>query len=326
MKTVRWGIIGTGKIANKFAQAVQNADGASLVAVASRTAESAKAFSEKYNIPNALVGYETMATFEGVDAVYIGLPHTYHPVYAKLFMESGKHVLSEKPICINAHQLTQLQKIQKEKNVYLMEALWTRFLPAVLKLKEMLDDGIIGQVLEVSADFCYRKTDKESGTVYKQAYAGGSLLDVGIYGLNFASIVLGDDVKTVQSAVHTAYGIDERTHILLTYESGAIARISSAVALEKPEDAYIYGTGGYIHIPHFYAASEFTVVTPAGKQEYSFPYKGNGFEEEIEECNRCILSGKNQSAVMPLTQSEKMLQLMDTVRKQAGVVYDADTE
>ena len=324
MKTVRWGIIGTGKIANKFAQAVQNADGATLVAVASRTQESADAFAQKYQIPNAFAGYETLASFDEVDAVYIGLPHTYHPVYAELFMSAGKHVLSEKPICINCRQLAHLQEIQKEKNVYLMEALWTRFLPAVLKLKDMLRDGIIGQVLEVSADFCYRKTDKESGTVYKREYAGGSLLDVGIYGLNFASIFLGDQVKTVQSAVHTDYGIDERTHILLTYENGAIARISSAVALEKPEDAYIYGTGGYIHIPHFYAASEFTVVTPAGKQEYSFPYKGNGFEEEIEECNRCILSGKTQSDIMPLTQSAEILRLMDEVRKQAGVVYDAD--
>ena len=324
MKTVRWGIIGTGKIANKFAQAVQNADGATLVAVASRTRESADAFAQKYQIPNAFAGYETLASFDEVDAVYIGLPHTYHPVYAELFMSAGKHVLSEKPICINCRQLAHLQEIQKEKNVYLMEALWTRFLPAVLKLKDMLRDGIIGQVLEVSADFCYRKTDKESGTVYKREYAGGSLLDVGIYGLNFASIFLGDQVKTVQSAVHTDYGIDERTHILLTYENGAIARISSAVALEKPEDAYIYGTGGYIHIPHFYAASEFTVVTPEGKQEFSFPYKGNGFEEEIEECNRCILSGKTQSDIMPLTQSAEILRLMDEVRKQAGVVYDAD--
>ena len=324
MKIVRWGIIGTGKIANKFAQAVQNADGAKLVAVASRTEESAKAFAEKHHIPYALVGYESLAKFADVDAIYIGLPHTYHPIYAKLFMEAGKHVLSEKPICINNRQLKELQKIQKEQNVYLMEAMWTRFLPAILQLRKMLKEGIIGQVLEVSADFCYRKTDKESGTVYKKEYAGGSLLDVGIYGLNFASIVLGDDVETVQSAVHTASGIDERTHILLTYENGAIARISSAVALEKPEDAYVYGTEGYVHIPHFYAASEFTVVTAQGKQEFCFPYKGNGFEEEIEECNRCIAAGQTQSTVMPLTQSEKILQMMDKVRKQAGVEYDAD--
>ena len=306
MDTVRWGIIGTGKIANKFAQAVQNAEGGKLVAVASRTMESAKVFAEKYNIENAFEGYETLAAFADVDAVYIGLPHTYHPVYAKLFMEAGKHVLSEKPICINSRQLKALQEIQKEKNVYLMEALWTRFLPAILQLKKMLNEGIIGEVLEVTADFCYRQEDRLSGTVFKRSYAGGSLLDVGIYGLNFASVVLGDDVLSIQAT------------------GEVIAHITSAITLNKPEDAYVYGTKGYIRVPHFYSASELEVTTAAGTQIYCFPYKGNGFEEEIEECNRCILSGITQSSIMPLTQSAEILQLMDEARRQIGLSYDAD--
>ncbi len=125
MKTIRWGILGTGNIANKFAQAVKNADGAELVAVASRSAASAAAFADTYGIAYRFDSYEAMAEFDGVDAVYIALPHTYHPTYAKFFMKAGKHVLSEKPICANAAQLAELQAIQKEQNVYLMEALWT---------------------------------------------------------------------------------------------------------------------------------------------------------------------------------------------------------
>lgn len=324
MSIVRWGIIGTGKIANKFAQAVQNADGAKLVAVASRTEESAKAFAEKYHIKNVFVGYEALADFDGVDAIYIGLPHTYHPVYAKLFMNAGKHVLSEKPICINTRQLEELQKIQKEKNVYLMEAMWTRFLPAIIHLKKLLNEGIIGQVLEITADFCYRQEDKVSGSVFKHQYAGGSLLDVGIYGLNFASIILGDNVQSVQTTATVADGVDEQTHILLHYSDGAIAHITSAITLNKPEDAYVYGTKGHIRVPHFYSASEFEVVTAAGTQTYYFPYKGNGFEEEIEECNRCIAAGITQSSIMPLTQSAVILQLMDEARRQIGLTYDAD--
>ena len=294
------------------------------MAVASRTMESAKVFAEKYNIENAFEGYETLAAFADVDAVYIGLPHTYHPVYAKLFMEAGKHVLSEKPICINSRQLKALQEIQKEKNVYLMEALWTRFLPAILQLKKMLNEGIIGEVLEVTADFCYRQEDRLSGTVFKRSYAGGSLLDVGIYGLNFASVVLGDDVLSIQATGEVENAVDERTHIVLKYADGGIAHITSAITLNKPEDAYVYGTKGYIRVPHFYSASELEVTTAAGTQIYCFPYKGNGFEEEIEECNRCILSGITQSSIMPLTQSAEILQLMDEARRQIGLSYDAD--
>lgn len=323
MKTVRWGILGTGFIANKFAQAVLNADGGKLVAVASRNIETANAFADKYNIEKCFSSYEAMAEFDGIDAVYIALPHTYHPIYAKYFMNAGKHVLSEKPICANAKQLAELQQIQKEKNVYLMEALWTRFLPAIQKLKQMLDDGIIGDVLETSADFCYNQDDR-THHVFKRQYAGGALLDVGIYGLNFASIILGDDVADIQSAIYEKDGIDERTNVLLRYKNGAIARFSAAITLQKPEDGYVYGTDGYIHVPHFYTASEFTVVTESGSKTYHFPYKGNGFEEEIEECNRCIAEGKTQSGIMPLTQSSTMLQIMDRIRQQAGIVYDMD--
>jgi len=323
MELVRWGILGTGKIANKFAQAVQNAEGAKLVAVASRTEETAKAFAEKYNIAACFSSYEALAAFDGVDAVYIALPHTYHPIYAKLLMEAGKHVLSEKPICANAAQLEELQKIQKEKNVFLMEALWTRFLPAIHQLKHMLQEGIIGEVLEISADFCYNLDDR-THHVFNRRYAGGALLDVGIYGLNFASILLGDDVADIKTAIYENNGVDERTNVLLTYQNGAIARVSAAISLEKPEDGYVYGSRGYIRVPHFYRASEFEVVTQEGSRVYSFPYKGNGFEEEIEECCCCIAAGKTQSSIMPLCQSAAILRLMDAIRRQCGIVYDVD--
>ena len=147
---------------------------------------------------------------------------------------------------------------------------------------------------------------------------------MGIYGLNFASIILGDDIADIQSTVYEKDGVDERTHVLLRYKNGAIARFSAAITLNKPEDGYVYGSKGYVRIPHFYSASGFEVVTEEGTTQYSFPYKGNGFEEEIEECNRCIAEGKTQSGIMPLTQSAAMLRIMDAVRKQAGIVYDVD--
>ena len=320
---VRWGIVGTGNIANKFAKAVKNADNAKLVAVASRTKESADAFGDKYTIENRFSSYEELANFEGIDAAYIALPHTLHAPTTKLFINAGKHVLCEKPITINEKELLEIINLTNDKKVYVMEALWTRFLPTINKIKEMVNEGVIGEVLEISADFCYNCTDR-SEMIFDNAYAGGSLLDVGIYGLNFASIFLGDKITDIKAAAKVDRGVDERLNVLLTYESGAIARISSAITLEKPATAYIYGTKGYIRIPVFFGPSQFEVTVSGNTTKYEVPFKGNGFEEEIEECNKNILKGKTQSDIMPLSQSLTITKLMDKIRKQIGLTYDAD--
>ncbi len=325
MKNVKWGIVGTGTIANKFAAAVRNSVGAELVAVASRKTETAKAFAEKYQIEKYFSSYEEMAAEEEIDAVYIATPHTHHAPCSALFMNAGKNVLCEKPITVNSGELSMLRELQKEKNVFLMEAMWTRFLPVISKIKEIIKDGVIGEVLEISADFCYNSSDR-TGIAYDIKMAGGSLLDVGVYGLNFASIFLGNDVCDIKAVCYKNGGIDDRTNILLTYKGGKIARISSAIALYKPECGYIYGSKGYIHVPNFYGAVEFDVVTDDGEtiKKYEAPFKGNGFEEEIEECNKCISSGKTQSEIMPLSESSKIMEIMDEIRRQVKIVYEAD--
>ncbi len=325
MKKVRWGIIGTGFIANKFAGAVCNACGGELTAVASRTEASAKAFAEKHGIAKFFSSYEEMIESDTVDAVYIALPHEYHAEYIKKCIAADKHILCEKPITVNEKELSEIEALLEDKNVFLMEAMWTRFLPAIAEIKRIIESGAIGKVLEVSADFCYDSPDR-SHHVFNENRAGGSLLDVGVYGLNFASIFLGDDVADIKTAAFLTNGIDDRLNVFLTYESGAIARFSSAIMLHKPDDGYIYGSRGYIYVPHFYAAEEFEIVTNEGaeRKKYTVPFKGNGFEEEIEECNRCILSGEKQSSVMPLAQSRTDMRLMDAIRAEAGVVYDND--
>lgn len=324
MKEVRWGIIGTGFIANTFAQAITCADGAKLVAVASRKEETAKAFAKKCGVDTWFASYEELLDFAGIDAVYVALPHIYHPIYAKKAMLAGKHVLCEKPICVNEKQLQELCRIQKEKNVFLMEAMWTRFHPVMESIHALIAKGVIGEVREVSADFCYNLEDP-TNMVYKKEQAGGSLLDVGIYGLTFASIFLGDDVADIKQAVYrNQEGIDERIHVLLTYQNGNIARISSALSLFKPEDGYIYGSKGYIRVPRFYGCNEYEVYTDAGMERVSVPYKGNGYTAEIEECSRCIVEGKTESAVVPLKQSMTILRWMDTIRKQADIIYEMD--
>lgn len=323
MKNVRWAIAGTGNIANKFANAVKNADGAELVAVASRKLENAKEFAEKYDIEKTFGSYQELAEFDGIDAVYVALPHKYHAEYSMLFMRNGKNVLSEKPVTVNEKQFKEVRRVAEENNVFFMEAVWTRFLPVMAKIKEVIASGKIGDVLETSADFCYNSSHFDHA-IFDSVCAGGGLLDVGIYGLTFASMFLGDDIVDVKPMAYVNNNLDERLNVLLSYKSGAIARVSSAITLEKPSDAYIYGTKGYIYVPTFFGASEFDVVVGGNKENYSVPFKGNGFEEEIEECNRCILAGKKQSDIMSLNQSGIMMKLMDDIRKKIGVVYNVD--
>ncbi len=325
MKKIRWGIIGTGFIANKFATAVQNADGAELVAVASRKYETAKAFADKYGIEGIFSSYEDLAAFDGIDAVYIAVPHSYHAKYSKLFINAGKGVLCEKPIAVNSRELHEVRELAKEKGVFIMEAMWTRFLPVMAEIKRLIGEGVIGNIKEVSGDFCYNEPDR-SQIMFHPQNAGGSLLDVGVYGINLASMFLGDDVASIKASAYVEEGIDERTNILLTYKNGAMARISSALTLRKPEDGYIYGDKGYIRIPTFYGATEFELSLDGadGTTTYRVPYKGNGFEEEIEECCRCIAAGKTESDIMPLSASSAVMSIMDEVRKQIKVTYSAD--
>lgn len=316
---VRWGIIGTGNIANKFARAVKNADGAVIVAVASRNAEKSRQFADKHGIEISLASYEELMNSDLVDAVYIALPHVYHTEYSIRALRAGKHVLCEKPIAIDEEELLRLEEAHRSSGKFVMEALWTRFLPAIRRLKELCAEGEIGEVLEVRADFCYNYDDK-THQIFDKDRAGGSLLDVGVYGLNFASIILGDDVADVKATACVNHGIDERLNVILSYKNGAHAVISSAITLGKPADAYVFGTKGYIRIPTFYGAEEPTLYRDNGESvHYSLAPKGNGFEEEIEEVNRAITEGRIQSKIMPLSQSKIITRLMDEIKRQVGI-------
>lgn len=317
---VRWGIVGTGEIANKFAQAVCNAEGAKPVAVASRRAEVARKFADTYDIEYSFGSYEELMAFDGVDAVYIALPHRYHVPYTEAFLRAGKHVLCEKPVAVCAEELERVQKLAAERNLFVMEAMWTRFLPVMAEIKKVITAGVIGDVLEVSADFCYNNPD-HSHHAFAGDGDGGSVLDVGIYGLNFALMFLGEDVRQVQAMARTENNADLNMNALLKFGSGAMARVSSALALEKPELGYIYGSKGYIRVPDFYGASEFDVVVDGEVTTHTAPFKGNGFEEEIEEACRCISDGKTQSDTMPLARSMAVLKLMDEIRAQLGIVF-----
>lgn len=323
-KVIRWGIVGAGNIANKFARAIKNVEGAELVAVASTNEERGRAFAEKYGIPSLFVGYEEMARSALVDAVYIATPHPLHKPCAELFINAGKQVLCEKPVCVNAREAKELLASAERAGVFLMEAMWTRFLPAIAEAKRIAESGEIGEIRGVSADFCYSLLPEDEPKIYQNEMAGGSLLDVGVYGLNFAAIFLGNNPESITATADVSYGVDCQTNILMKYEGGRIASVSSAINVCKPETAYVYGTRGYIALPQFYGAEEILVSVNGEERRISRKSIGEGFEEEIYEACSCIRQGKLESNVMPMRESIAILEQMDYIRELIGLRYPSD--
>ncbi len=320
MKNIRWGIAGAGGIANKFAKAIKNVEGAELVAVASRTEGKGKAFAEKYGIENVFTSYEDMAFSDKVDAVYVATAHPFHKSCSEIFLNAKKHVLCEKPLCVNSDEAKELSDCAKKNGMFLMEAMWTKFLPATKKAVELANTGAIGEVMEVTADFCYRTEKADEPNLFNVNMAGGSLLDVGVYGLHFASLFFGENPSDIKSVAKIEDGVDTVMEVLLKYENGAVAKISSATRLSKPADGFVYGSKGRIYMPCFYGANELYI----GSEKIEAPALGDGFEEEIAEATRCIREGKTESEIHPLSSSIKILEQMDEIRKQCKIIYPSD--
>ncbi len=323
-KVIRWGIVGAGSIANKFARAVKNVEGAELTAIASRSEKKGREFAEKYDIENVFDSYEKMAESPLIDVAYIATPHPFHKPCAEIFLNAKKHVLCEKPVCVNAKQAIALEECASRNKVFLMEAMWTRFLPSIKEALEIINRGEIGEVRGVKADFCYSTTPEEEKKLFRNDMAGGSLLDVGIYGLNFAAIFLGSNPESIVSVSDVVGDVDCHTNVIMKYSNGAIASVTSAINVKKPSTGYIYGTKGYIAMPQFYGAQELIVYAGNEETHISKPSIGDGFEEEIiEVCSR-IRAGKTHSDIMPMTESIRILEQMDCIRDQIGLRYPFD--
>ena len=323
---IRFGIVGTGTIAHRFANAIKNVPDAQLVAVASRTKENAEIFGDEFDIPVRFDSYEKMAESDVIDAAYIAVPHSGHIGFSCLMMNNGKHVICEKPMAVNAAEAEEMFRCAKENNVLLMEAMWARLVPGTIKMLELVENGILGEILGVEGKFCYTMDEDEMDHhVFKPENGGGSLLDVGVYGLNFAEWYLGKDVETINAQSDIYNGVDSHTCALLKYKSGAIADISSAILLRKPNEGYVYGTKGYAHLRRFYAPQEIELYFNSGKTEViPTPYAGNGFEEQITHFCECIAKGLKESPVVTHGQTLYITRQMDKIRKMTGIVYPQD--
>lgn len=326
MKKIRFGIVGTGTIAHRFANAIKNTRGAELAAVASRTREGAESFAREFGIPACFEGYENMAQSDCIDAAYVAVPHSGHITCSMLMMNAGKHVLCEKPMAVNAREARQMFDCAEKNNVLLTEAMWARLVPGTLKMLEIVRGGVLGDILGVEGKFCYTMdADEMDHHVFRPEHGGGSLLDVGCYGLNFASWYLGDEIESISAQADFYNGTDCHTCVLLKYKSGAIADISSATLLKKPNEGYIYGTKGYARLPRFYAPQEIILNTEqSGESRISVPYTGNGFEEQIEHFCACVSQGLRESPVITHAHTLKMIALSDEIRKIISLEYPQD--
>jgi predicted dehydrogenase len=326
-KRINWGIIGCGGIANTFAKGLAKVDSGQLFAVASNSQERANSFASNYQAEKSYNNYQALVTDCDVDAVYIATTHNFHYENAKLCIAHGKHVLCEKPLTVNAKQAAELIELAKANNVFLMEAVWTRFLPAIKKLEKIIADGIIGKVQTLKANFSITGDFPTSHRLLNKDLAGGALLDLGIYPITFAHLVFGIHPLNIQSsAVIGKTGVDESSFYLFDYNNGQRAILSSSFIDYAPTEAVISGTKGFIHIPDFLAARELNLhIENNVPKKISFERSDDeNFMFEIEHANQCIQDGKIESSVFPLTDTLHIMETMDTLREQWGLVYNDD--
>jgi len=323
MTKIRWGICSTGNIAHKFASDIPFVEETEIVAVGSRRKEDAERFGKTFNIPHRHASYEALAADSDVDVVYIGTPHSFHHEHTLLFLNAGKSVLCEKPFAINAKQTQEMIDAARKNNVFLMEAHWTHFLPGMKEMQRMIREGIIGQVRMIDASFCYYKDYDSQDLAFNPDLGGGALLDVGVYPLALAHMILGFPIETKSVWIPTPDGVDGVNALLCRFENGAIGQFASAVHLRRPVEALIVGDKGWIKLTEpFYKAENLTVrIGEKEAKTYRFPVKGGGYGYEAEEVVRCLQAGKKESPVVSLDFTLKMMQMLDTIRAEWGLKY-----
>ncbi|MFE4713145.1 Gfo/Idh/MocA family protein [Paenibacillus sp. NPDC056722] len=325
--TIKWGIISTGSIASQFVSDLMHASNGVAHAVGSRSQGSADEFAQKHGIPHAYATYEELVNDPAVDAVYIGTPHPFHKDNALLALRAGKAVLCEKPFTVNSAELEELISYAREQKLFLMEAMWSRFLPVHAKIREWIAEGRIGEVRLVKGDLGFRADWNPSSRLLDPKLGGGGLLDVGIYPISLASMIFGPHPEHIQSTVHIGEtGVDEHFSLLLSYGDGKAASINGGVRLKMLEQAYIFGTEGYIVIPD-------TLVNPRSVELYindeqveTFKDErvSHGYAFEAEEVGRCLAEGLTESPILPLEESLAIIKLLDDIRAQWGLKYPGE--
>jgi predicted dehydrogenase len=317
---LRWGIIGTGGIAAAFAADLELTGSGRVVAVGSRQRDSAERFGERLGVPNRHGSYEELVADPEVDVVYVATPHPLHHPNALLALDAGKPVLVEKPFAMSAAQARELVAAAHERGLFLMEAMWTRFLPHVAEIRRLLAEGALGDLVTVIADHGQWFEHDAGSRLYAPELGGGALLDLGVYPVSFASMVLGAPDRVVALVDPAFTGVDRQTSILLAHPGGAHAVLTCTLAARSPTRAAIVGTEARIEVDGpFYMPAPFTLVPRAGEPvRHALDHQGLGLRHQADEVARCLREGLLESPTMPLDETVSIMATMDAVLASAA--------
>jgi predicted dehydrogenase len=326
VRKVRWGILGTGAIARQFVQGLRSLSEAEVSAVGSRSEASVAKFADKWNIPRRHASYEDLASDPDVDVVYIATPHPFHAENATLCLQAGKAVLCEKPFSVNAAEAERVVELARERGLFIMEGMWTRFFPLMEEVRRLVSEGAIGEVRMLNVDFGFRADLDPASRLFDQKLGGGALLDLGVYCVSFASMVLGRPSGSVGLSHLGETGVDEQASIVLEHEGGRLANLSIGIRTTTPQEATIMGTEGYVRIHAPWWRPKSMIISREGTEDVTVgaPVSGNGFNYEAAEVMRCLEAGKTESDVMPLDETISVMRTMDRIRAAWGLTYPGE--
>jgi predicted dehydrogenase len=321
---VRWGLIGLGKIAHKFAEDLQLSENTILQAVGSRSLEKAEVFGDTFGAIDRYGSYEELAASADVDVIYVATPHVFHFEITMMCLKHGKAVLCEKPLGMNNTQVEAMMNEAKRSKLFLMEGLWTRFIPATEKVLELIETDAIGEVKFIRADFGFKGKENLKSRVYDKKLGAGSLMDIGIYPIYLSLLILGVPAEIKAMARLTDDGVDTYCSMLFDYDNSAKASLESTIEADTPVEAVIYGSKGVIKIHRRFHHSKKVSLFRNGelKNVFDMGYDGNGYQFEIEEVNSCLIEKRIESKKLPLSLSLDLISIMDRVRAEIGVTYE----
>lgn len=326
MRTFNWAILGLGHIARKFAEDLAHVPQARLHAVASRSLTKAQAFAADFGVAHAVGSYEELLAVPDLDAVYIATPHSEHHAHTLLCLRAGLPVLCEKAFALNASQAQDMVRVARERGVFLMEAFWTRFFPAIAQALEVVWAGTIGEVKHLTANFGFAAPYQPEGRLFNPALAGGSLLDIGVYPLFISQLFLGAPTAVRAVSTPTGTGVDLNCAVALAYADGATASLFSTLAAPTDNHCVLYGTKGQLRLSgRFHAPSGVQVqLLDQDAAEMPYPTAGYGYHYEAAHVQECLAQGLLESPLLPLAFSLELMELLDAVRSQIGLRYPGE--
>ncbi|WP_327690888.1 Gfo/Idh/MocA family oxidoreductase [Streptomyces sp. NBC_00461] len=328
-ESVRWGILATGGIAAAFTADLVDLPDAEVVAVASRTEASAKAFAERFGIERAYGDWAALAEDADIDVVYVATPHSAHRAAAGLCLQAGRNVLCEKAFTLNAREAEELVALARGRGSFLMEAMWMYCNPLVRRLKDLVDDGAIGEVRSVQADFGLAGPFPPSHRLRDPAQGGGSLLDLGVYPVSFAQLLLGEPADVAARATLSEEGVDLQTGALLSFDSGALASVHCSIVGGTATSASVTGSRGRIDIPYGFFFPDRFVLHRDGRDPEEFvadPADGprSSLRHEAREVMRALRAGETESPLVPLDGTLAVMRTLDAIRDRIGVRYPGE--